>query len=477
MSEKQKIAELVDRKKGTFIGVSDRVWGYAETRFDLVKSADEFCNVLKAEGFSVERGCGGMENAFIATFGQGKPVIGILAEYDALPNISQVEGLPEKRMLLEGGAGHGCGHNLLGAGALAGAVAIKDYMSEKNVAGTIKLFGCPAEESGSGKAFMARAGLFDGLDSLLTWHPMTETSIWGFSSLANYQVYFQFKGISAHAAAAPEHGRSALDAAELMSVGVNYLREHIIPEARIHYAYIDAGGISPNVVQPTSKVLYFIRAPRSSQVKGIYERVVKVAEGAAHMTETEMEVIWDSACAEYIINETLGRAMYANMEALGPIAYTDEEIEFARKFTSALGESTQNMLYIKLKGIFPNLDEDMLRKMAAKPIHDDIYPYSMTEKAMAGSTDVGDASWKAPTSQLLTACFPAGTVPHSWQYVACGKSSMAHKGMLYAGKVIAMTALDLLENRELVEKAKKEHSERLSGEPYYCPIPPEVHPR
>lgn len=476
MSKKARIAELVEGKRSIFTDVSDHVWDYAETRFALKQSADEFCGVLKAEGFVVERGCGGMDDAFIATFGSGKPVIGILAEYDALPNISQVAGLPEKKMLVEGGAGHGCGHNLLGAGALAGAVGIKDYMAENGLAGTVKLFGCPAEESGSGKAFMARAGLFDGLDSILTWHPMTETAIWGTSSLANYQVYFQFKGVSAHAAAAPQFGRSALDAAELMSVGVNYLREHVIQEARIHYAYIDAGGISPNVVQPTAKVLYFIRAPRSSQVKEIFERVVKVAEGAAHMTETEMEVVWDSACAEYIVNDTLGKAMYANMEALGPLSFTEEENDFARRFTATLGETAVAGQYQKLRGMFPGADEEKLRELAERPLFDELCPYQLSDIAMAGSTDVGDASWQAPTAQLLTASYPVGTVAHSWQFVSCGKSSVAHKSMLYAGKVIAMTALDLLEQPELIERAKTEHAGRLAGERYYCPIPAEVQP-
>lgn len=477
MKDKERVAQIVEQKCDIFTGISDKIWEYAETRFSLKQSADELCKVLDTEGFEVERGCGGMDDAFVATFGSGKPVIGILAEYDALPNISQVAGLPEKKMLVEGGAGHGCGHHLLGAGALAGAVAIKDYMQEKALGGTVKLFGCPAEESGSGKAFMARAGLFNGIDSILTWHPMTETTVWSTSSLANYQVYFQFKGVSTHAAAAPHHGRSALDAAELMSVGVNYLREHIIQEARIHYAYIDAGGLSPNVVQPTAKVLYFIRAPHSSQVKEIFERVVKVAEGAAHMTETQMEVVWDSACAEYIINDTLSKAMYANMEALGAIPFTEEEQAFARQFTATLGDHAQQELYGMLKSRFPQISAEKLREMAAKPLQDSLYPYTMSDSAMPGSTDVGDASWNAPTAQLTTACYPTGTVAHSWQFVACGKSSIAHKGMLYAGKVIAMTALDLLEQPELIRQAKKEYDERLGDEQYSCPIPADVQPK
>lgn len=476
MSAKERIIDLIDEKKAVFTEVSDRIWEYAETRFDLKKSADALCSVLSREDFEVQRGCGGMDHAFVATFGSGKPVIGILAEYDALPNISQVADLPEKKMLVEGGNGHGCGHHALGAGSLAAAVGIKDYMKEAGLGGTIKFFGCPAEESGSGKAYMARAGLFEGLDGVLTWHPMNETAIWGFSSLANYQVYFKFKGVSAHAAAAPQHGRSALDAAELMSVGVNYLREHIIQEARIHYAYIDAGGYSPNVVQPTAKVLYFIRAPRSSQVKEIFDRVVAVAEGAARMTGTEMSIEWDSACAEYIVNDTLAKAMYANMEALGPLRFTDAEQKYAKCFTDDVDEASKAGHLRKLQSYFPEKSDEEISALADRPLMDEIAPYSMTDAAMSGSTDVSDASWHAPTAQMVTASYPIGTVAHSWQFVACGKSDIAHKGLIYAGKVLAMTALDMLETPQLLDNAKAEYIQRLGGETYHCPIPADVQP-
>lgn len=324
---------------------------------------------------------------------------------------------------------------------------------------------------------MARAGVFDGLDVILTWHPMTETMIWGTSSLANYQVYFNFKGVSAHAAAAPQYGRSALDAAELMSMGVNYLREHIVQEARIHYAYIDAGSIPPNVVQPTAKVLYFIRAPRSAQVKEIFERVVDVAEGAAKMTGTSMTVEWDSACAEYIVNDSLARVMYANMEILGDKDFSEEEYQSAKQYTDGLDEMSKTTFFNKIRSWFPEKSEAELEALAAKSLMNELVPYRLTDAAMPGSTDVGDASWQAPTAQLMTACYPAGTVAHSWQYVACGKSSFAHKGLLYAGKVIAMTALDVLENPAVIEQAKTEYDKRTAAEQYYCPIPEDVHPQ
>lgn len=477
MDGKNRICQIIEEKQTIFTAVSNQIWDYAETRFDLPKSADALCAALERQGFRVERGCGGMDSAFVATYGSGKPVIGILAEYDALPGLSQEAGVPQKKPIAPGGSGHGCGHNALGAGALAGAVGIAAYMSEAGIPGTIKLFGCPAEESGSGKAFMARDGVFDGLDAILTWHPMTETMIWGSSSLANYQVYFKFNGVSAHAAASPQHGRSALDAAELMSVGVNYLREHVVQEARIHYAYIDAGGVAPNVVQPTAKVLYFIRAPRSAQVREIFKRVVDVAEGAAKMTGTTMELEWDSACAEYIVNERLAKAMYANMQRLGNIEFGQDEYELAKQYTDGLDKTSAAAYRGKLHALFPGKTDDEIKALADKSLLNELAAYRLTGAAMPGSTDVGDASWQAPTAQLLAACYPAGTVPHSWQYVSCGKSSFTHKGLLYAGKVIAMTALDLLEIPQLVEEAKSEYNRRTASEKYSCPIPADVKPR
>jgi aminobenzoyl-glutamate utilization protein B len=475
--DKKRLAALIDAKEGTFTGVSDNIWGFAETRFNLPKSERLLTAVLEKEGFAVERGTAGMEHAFAASYGSGGPVIGILAEYDSLSNMSQECDAAEKRPLAEDGNGHGCGHNALGAGALAAAVGLKDLLAERPRSATIKLFGCPAEESGSGKAFMARGGAFGGTDAMFTWHPWTETRVWGSSSLANYQVCFHFKGISAHAAASPELGRSALDAAELMSVGVNYLREHIMQDARIHYAYIDAGGTSPNVVQPNASVLYFIRAPKSSQVGAIFERVVDIAKGAALMTGTSMEVEWDSACSEYIVNDVLGRLMHKNMSELGDLEYTPEERDYARRYASALPGGTAEKVAELIKRGFPGIDRKKAEAMASEPILGALFPYTMSDEPMKGSTDVGDASLIAPTAQALVTCYPSGTASHSWQWVASGKSSIAHKGLIYAAKTIAMTALDAIDDAEILERAKREHQERLNGEKYRCAIPESVTPR
>ncbi|MDR1324611.1 MAG: amidohydrolase [Treponema sp.] len=476
MSDKRRIAELIDKKAAVFTALNDKIWECAEIRFGLKHSADAICAALEGEGFTIERGVAGMAHAFIATWGKGAPEIGILGEYDALPGLSQQAGVPEKKPVIAGGNGHGCGHSALGAGSAAAASGIKDYLQEQGLSGTVKYYGCPAEESGSGKAYLARAGVFNGLDIALTWHPMMENSVWTMSSLANYQIFFSFKGRSAHAAAAPENGRSALDAAELMSVGVNYLREHIIQEARIHYAYTDVGGGLPNVVQASSELLYFIRAPKPSQVQSIFERVVDIAKGAALMTGTTMSLRWDSAAANYLVNNTLGKAMHTNMISLGPVTWTEEELAFARSFQATLDEGTRSNIPATVARYFPRAAKTEIEAMAAKPILDDIVPYKETNWVLPGSTDVGDVSWQVPTAQVFTACYPQGTVSHSWQLTACGKSSLVHKGLIHAAKIIAFTAADILENPALVADAKAEYQRRLDGESYCCPIPPEVNP-
>jgi aminobenzoyl-glutamate utilization protein B len=476
MGTKNQIAGLIDKKAAVFTALNDRVWECAEIRFGLKQSADAICAVLEQEGFAVKRGVAGMAHAFTAVWGKGAPVIGILGEYDALPGLSQQAGLAEKKPIAAAGNGHGCGHSALGAGSAAAAVGVKDYMQQQGLSGTVQYYGCPAEESGSGKAYLARAGAFSGLDAALTWHPMMENSVWTMSSLANYQIFFSFKGISAHAAASPENGRSALDAAELMSVGVNYLREHIIQEARIHYAYTDVGGGLPNVVQPTSELLYFIRAPKPAQVQSIFERVCDIAKGAALMTGTAMSYRWDSAAANYLVNDTLGKAMHANLSALGPVKWTEGDLAFARSFQATLDEGTRKGIPIAIARYFPQASPADREAMAARPMLDDIVPYTETDRVLPGSTDVGDVSWQTPTAQAFTACYPLGTVSHSWQLTACGQSPLVHKGLIQAAKVIALTAADILENPQLVADAKAERQRRLAGESYRCPIPPEVEP-
>lgn len=457
------ISRLIEAKRDIFITASDKIWAYAETRFQEFQSAELLCQTLEREGFTVERGVGGIETAFIGSYGSGKPVVAFLGEYDALSGLSQQQGVAERVPLVPGGNGHGCGHNLLGTGALAAAVALRYYMEENALPGTIRYYGCPGEEGGSGKTFMAREGLFDDVDVCLTWHPDSDNGVITGSSLANYQVYYKFKGISSHAAASPHLGRSALDAVELMNVGVNYLREHIIPEARVHYAVTNTGGISPNVVQAEATVLYLIRAPRVSQVEEIYQRICKIAQGAALMTETEVEIIFDKACSNLVPNNILLKVMHEHFTELGIPLYDEAERKLAQAIHAALSEAEKNSVQEQeLKG---KVLSDRIRSLEAGGLKTD-----------SGSTDVGDVSWITPTVQCSTACWVVGTPAHTWPVVTIGATSIAHKAMLHAGKVMAATAVAILQNPSILKEAKSELQEHLDGAGYVCPIPQGVRP-
>lgn len=471
MTDIQKIIEIIEEKKDHFIRVSDQIWDFTETRFQETRSAELICQTLEAEGFSVEKGIADLPTAFVGSFGTGSPIVAILGEYDALSGLSQKCGATFHEPIETGGNGHGCGHNLLGTGALAAAIALKNMMEQQGLQGTVRYYGCPAEEGGSGKTFMARAGCFDDVDFALCWHPWTTNTILPGNSLANYQVYFKFKGKSAHAAVQPHLGRSALDAVELMNVGVNYLREHIISDARIHYAITNTGGFSPNVVQAEAEVLYLIRAPKTDQVKEIYERVCKIARGAALMTETEVEIVFDKACSNLVPNTTLNAKMAEVMNQIGAPIYNEEELLFAKQLHATLSEADR-------KNELTNLPKEVAEILKDKAISDIINPYSddLADKPLGGSTDVGDVSWLVPTAQIGTACWVLGTPAHTWQVVTIGATSIAHKGMLQAGKVLAGTALEVIKNPDLLEKCKLEQKERLGGDIYQCPIPKEVVP-
>ncbi|MFK2827050.1 M20 family metallopeptidase [Bacillus sp. B190/17] len=462
------ISDLIEQKRDKIIELSDKIWDCPEICFEEHQSSKYLSEALEGEGFHVEREVAGLRTGFIGSYGIGKPVVAILGEFDALTGLSQKKGFAEHEPVAAGGHGHGCGHNLLGAGAFAAAVAIKDYMEQTGLQGTVRYYGCPAEESGSGKAFMARAGLFDDVDLALSWHPSTVPAIWNVSTLANYSVTFKFNGKSAHAAVAPHLGRSALDAVELMNVGVNYLREHMIPEARVHYAITDTGGASPNVVQPHAEVVYLIRAPKKQQVKDLYERVHNIAKGAALMTGTTVEAVFEGTASNLIPNTTLAGVMHKNLTAVGVPFYDEFDQQFAKEIRATL---SQEDVDASLAG----LDKETSKKLKDKDIVDVIPPLG-DETALSGSTDVGDVSWFVPTMQCLTACWALGTPFHTWQVVSQGAMPIAHKGMLQAGKVIACTAIDAMESTDIIEKAKREWKERLEGEPYVSLIPENVVP-
>ncbi len=449
---------VIDEKQPFLKQTADFLWDHPETAFTEFQSSAYLCQVLREEGFTVEENLAEIATAFSGRFGEGHPIIGILGEFDALSGLGQVACVTEKQP--DGNpCGHGCGHNLLGTASLGAAIAVKHYLETTHASGTVIYYGCPGEEGGSGKTFMARDGIFDQLDAAISWHPDDETGVRTKNSLANCQVLYKFDGIAAHAAIRPYLGRSALDAVELMNVGVNFLREHIIPEARIHYAVTDPGGASPNVVQPHAEVLYLIRALHNRQVRDIYARVNDIARGAALMTGTKTEHVFLKACSEIVRNYTLEQFMYERMLEIGSPEITEDDLAFARKLTEETLRSA------------PTADP-------AHPIHAEIKPFHWGEVTPNfGSTDVGDVSWLCPTVQCAAATLVRGTPGHSWQVVSQGKMPLAYKMTAFAAKVMAATAVGLLEHPEVLQKAKEEHQSQVGKDGYQCPIPKGVRPR
>ncbi|MGN0457048.1 MAG: amidohydrolase [Acutalibacteraceae bacterium] len=454
--DKRSVIQYLEERAEDFYKLSDKIWENAEIRFKEKQSVKDYVAFLKNEGFSITVGQAGLNTGFRAEWGSGKPVIGFLGEYDALAGLSQKAGVSVKESLVKDGNGHGCGHNLLGVGALMGAVGFKHYLETEGKTGTVVFFGCPAEEGGSGKTFMAREGCFDQLDLALSWHPNDCNMMPPGPVLANDAIRYSFTGKASHAAAAPEAGRSALDALELMNIGVQFLREHIPSTARIHYAITNAGGISPNIVQPYASALYQIRAPFAPLLSDLYERVNNIAKGAAMMTETQLEIKFLKGTSNTVLIPALDEVMYNNMcEIPNPVERADD-IAFAREI-------------VKTQMPADSIPENVF----------DLKPRNWNKSGnipIPGSSDVGDVSWVCPVSQCGTSTWPVGTAAHSWQAVACGKSDFAHKGMLYAGQIIAATAVDVCNNPEIIETAWRQLKEKTGNHPYHCPIPPEITP-
>lgn len=472
MTQKQAALAAIEEKKDLICHVADRIWEYAELSLQEFRSAALYCEVLRQEGFAVEQGICGIETAFSAAYGSGRPVIGILAEYDALSGLSQAGGSAVQQELVPGGTGHGCGHNLLGAGALAAALGVKHYLQATGKPGTVVLYGCPGEEGGAAKAFMARENLWRGLDAALTWHPDECNEVATGSTNACIQVQYTFHGVAAHAAGCPERGRSALDAVELMNTGVQYLREHMDSRARIHYAITDAGGRSPNVVQAKASVLYMVRSDKVKKALELQARVDKIAEGAALMTETTYERKFIDGLAETIPNHALEAVLYRNFEQTGVPAYTQTEAEFAEKIAASYdaaghlpGTGSEDSAYAA----------QVQTLLHGGAMNDVLLPLYQGEAFCPGSTDVGDVSWECPTAQLHVAAWPNGCPGHSWQNVSCAKSDTGRKAALYAGKVLCGAAIDLMESPEILQTAQAEFRQRTAAG-YSCPIPPDAVP-
>jgi aminobenzoyl-glutamate utilization protein B len=402
------------------------------------KSAALLQATLQKEGFTVKAGIAGIPTAFIASYGSGEPIIGILAEYDALPGLSQTND-PVQKAIQEGGAGHGCGHNLFGTASVAAGVSIKNWLKEHPGKGTIRVYGCPAEEGGSGKVYMVRAGLFDDVSAVLHWHPGNVNSAAVAPWLANKNAKFRFHGIASHAAGAPEKGRSALDGVEAMDYMVNMMREHVPQETRIHYV-ITKGGDAPNVVPAFAEVYYYVRHPDMQVVKDVWERLVKAAEGAAMGTGTKMDYEVIGGVYNMMPNETLSRMMDSNLHIVGGFSYTAEEKAFAQKIQTTFIDQTK----------LPDLDKSTAG----------IEPFTMSKVASAGSSDVADVSWVTPTAGISTATFVPGSGGHSWQNVAAAGSSIGVKGMMIAAKTIALSAYDLFNSPATLQAAKAELKNR-----------------
>lgn len=466
MKNSDAVWAIVDDKSPAFFALSDRVWDTPETNYEEFRSAAEHLRLLEAEGFRVNRHVAGIPTAVMGEAGEGGPVIAILGEYDALPGLSQQAGVAEERPLVSGGNGHGCGHNLLGAGSMLAAAAVKDYLAANGLKGRVRYYGCPAEEGGSSKGFMVRAGVFDDVDIAISWHPAAFSGVNNPISLACSEMNFHFSGRASHAAATPHLGRSALDAVELMNVGVNYMREHMPSTARVHYAITDAGGSAPNVVQARATVRYLVRARTLPDLLALVARVRKIAEGAALMTETTMRQEIISGDANLMGNEPLEALMHAQLQRLGPAVFDENDKAIARTFQATFSPEDIASSYARFH-LKPKKDE---------PLCDLIVPLYAGDGSMVGSTDVGSVSWVVPTVQMRGATYAIGTPGHSWQLVAQGKLPAAHKGMAHAAKIMAGTAIDLILDPALIEAAKADHRARLDGNPFINPIPDNVMP-
>lgn len=448
-SAQQTAVNDVKQRAEDLKAVNQSIWNYAEVGLQETKSSQLLIEKLKADGFDVKSGVADMPTAFVASYGSGRPIIGILAEYDALPGLSQ-KTVPYRESLSEDGAGHACGHSGLGTAALGAALAVKEAIDKHQLKGTVRLYGTPAEETGLGKVYMLLDGQFEDLDICLHWHPSNNTNVHLGSCKALVSVKFTFTGLPAHASVSPESGISALDAVELMNTGVNYMREHVKEDARMHYVIIDGGG-QPNVVPAKATVWYYVRANAHEDLERYYRWVLDIAKGAALMTRTKLSIQVDTDNHELIPNLPLSELIHDKLTKIGPPEFSDEEKAFARRIQQPLIEEFGQTFPVAIDNRVHTLNE--------------------SRTSSKGSTDVGDISWHIPTGGLRTTCFAAGNPGHSWQNVACIGSSIGEKGILYAAEALAATTVELMENPVLVKEAKEDFDQRMKGRKYITLIP------
>jgi len=444
-----------------------RIWELAEVGLQENKTADLLTDALGKEGFSVTRGVAGMPSAFVATYGKGNPVIGVMGELDALPGISN-KPVPYKEPLVEGGAGHGCGHNGYAVTALGGALAVKAAMDEGLVKGTVKVFGCPAEETLVGKVFMVRDGVFDGVDACIGHHPSSFNGVSLRSGNAMNSVKFEFYGVASHAAGSPEQGVSAMDAVELMNIGVNYMREHVVQETRIHYV-VEDGGHEPNVVPPYARSWYYVRAPERELVDIYYRKLLDIAEGADKMVGTTHKVTFLSGVHNGMENRVLGETAIANMRLVGAPTYSEEEEEFAAEMAKSIPREKKKI------GLMSSSLPDAMGLMDMN-LNTRIYDPVGEGTKGGGSSDVADVAWNTPTVQFRTVYAIVGAPGHSWQNTASNGTSIGQKSTIFASKVMAGTVIDLLSDKKLLQRAKDEWAKQMKGREYACPLPADLTP-
>lgn len=477
MADLKKIRTYIENSQQQAVELAQKIWEYAEISYEEVKSSAAMIALLKKEGFTVEEGIAEIPTAFKASYqvGTGKPVMGLLAEYDALDGLSQKAGIPVQDPIVAGGCGHGCGHNLLGAGCYLSAVALKNYLLSEKLNGTIVLFGCPAEEGAGSKQFIARAGYFDDVDFVYCWHPGTVNEVQSKGSVAIMGANFIFDGVASHAGGAPHLGRSALDTAELMNVGCNYLREHMIDQARIHYAYSDAGGTAPNVVQSHAVIKYEVRAPKINQMQELFTRVVDVARGAAMMVGTQMKYEVTMAFSDYLPNKTLAKVMDEALQEAGAPQWSEEDydlaLQFLRTYSKAIQASIRDDQMEK-----NNYNDAVVDEIMHKPLDSEVHSFDPGIASYeSGSTDVGDVGYATPTVCLNIATACVGNIGHTWQNTAFSASPIGYKGMVKAAEVMTLAFVKTLEKPELIEAARKELLLKNGGH-YTCPLHDYVKP-
>jgi aminobenzoyl-glutamate utilization protein B len=472
MGSKETILNHINDQDEKLCYIAKEIWDHPQVALQETFAADMLAKELEAAGFSIEWGVGHMPTAFVASWGEGSPIIGLLGEYDALPGLSQ-QLSSEKLPIQAGGPGHGCGHNLFGTACMGAVTALKTAMAQENIKGTLRFYGCPAEETLVGKTFMARDGAFDDLDAAISWHPGNANIVWNGSSLAMNSFKVNFYGVASHAGGAPHLGRSALDGVMLMDVGVNFLREHIMPEARIH-CVVTSGGQAPNVVPAYAQVWYFVRAPSRDQVDEIYTRVLDIAQGAALMSGTTHDIEFITGCYDLLPNDTLSDLLLKKMQEVNDLKFTEQERAFASDLQATFPTGSVQRAFERMKkSVKSGIEANDLKD----PLWEQVLPHSDTPPLMGGSTEVADVSWITPTGQISTTCWPLGTPGHSWQTVASSGSSIGNKGMVFATKTMALAAYELFTNPELLAKAKEEFIAAKNGNDYVTPLPPEATPQ